>query len=320
MTQPASASADPGGAAWYKRLREQRERRGLNRHQVAEDLHVDEQTIAALEAGRFTSLGAPVFARGHLRKYATVLGLNAEELLAEFELDSEQPPELVPLTPSAPRLRPEVPVKWLGAATVAAMVLGVGWWALTQPQAPMVKQDAVLTTITARITALDQTTREVTLKGPLGNTVTFTVDKRVTRLNEMKVGDDVTADYYVAYAAEFRAPTEQEKANPFVVLEEKAKAPAGTSPAAGALKITRAVVTIEGLDRPTKSMTLSSCDMHTKMRATTSIFAGSRPAFSAPARAAATTLGTSVALSQLMITPSAVAPAISSMFLRSAAM
>ena len=138
MTQPASASADPGGAAWYKRLREQRERRGLNRHQVAEDLHVDEQTIAALEAGRFTSLGAPVFARGHLRKYATVLGLNAEELLAEFELDSAQPPELVPLTPSAPRLRPEVPVKWLGAATVAAMVLGVGWWALTQPQAPMV--------------------------------------------------------------------------------------------------------------------------------------------------------------------------------------
>ena len=138
MTQPASASADPGGAAWYKRLREQRERRGLNRHQVAEDLHVDEQTIAALEAGRFTSLGAPVFARGHLRKYATVLGLNAEELLAEFELDSAQPPELVPLTPSAPRLRPEVPVKWLGAATVAAMVLGVAWWALTQPETALV--------------------------------------------------------------------------------------------------------------------------------------------------------------------------------------
>ena len=129
--------------------------------------------------------------------------------------------------------------------------------AQTPAQAPMVKQDAVLTTITAKITALDQTTHEVTLKGPLDNTVTFTVDKRVTRLSEMKVGDDVTADYYVAYAAEFRAPTEQEKANPLVVLQEKAKAPAGTAPAAGALKITRAVVTIEGLDRPTKSMTVA---------------------------------------------------------------
>jgi cytoskeleton protein RodZ len=140
MIQPASASADTGGAAWYQRLREERERLRLNRHQIAEDLHVDEQTIAALEAGRFASLGAPVFARGHLRKYATVLGLNADDLLTEFERDSAQPPELVPLTPSAPRLRPEVPVKWLGAATVAAMVLGVGWWALTQPEMALVSQ------------------------------------------------------------------------------------------------------------------------------------------------------------------------------------
>ena len=66
----------------------------------------------------------------------------------------------------------------------------------------------------------------------------------------------LAADYYVAYAAEFRAPTEAEKANPLVVLQEKARAPAGTAPAAGALKITRAIVTVEGLDRLTKSMTL----------------------------------------------------------------
>lgn len=153
---------------------------------------------------------------------------------------------------------------WVSAAAIVAAAALATPLAQTQkpptptlPGAFMTKSDAVLTTITAKITALDQTTREVTLKGPQGNTVTFTVDKRVTRLNEMKVGDDVTADYYVAYAAEFRPPTEQEKANPFVVLEEKAKAPAGTTPAAGALKITRAVVTIEGLDRPTKSMTVS---------------------------------------------------------------
>jgi cytoskeleton protein RodZ len=134
---PGGANQNQEGDAWLKRLREERERRGLSRHQVAQDLHVDEQTIEALEAGRFATFGAPVFARGHLRKYATLLGLNADELLAEFERRSTQPPELVPLTPSAPRLRPEVPVKWLGVATVAAMVLGVAWWALTQPQAPV---------------------------------------------------------------------------------------------------------------------------------------------------------------------------------------
>jgi cytoskeleton protein RodZ len=124
--------------AWLERLRGERERRGLNRQQIAEDLHVDEYVIEALERGDFASLGAPVFARGHLRQYATLLGLSADELATEFERESAQAPELVPLTPSAPRVRAEVPVKWLGAATVSAMVLGVAWWALTQQDTPVV--------------------------------------------------------------------------------------------------------------------------------------------------------------------------------------
>ena len=60
-------------------------------------------------------------------------------------------------------------------------------------------------------------TREVTLKGPLGNTVTFTVDQRVKRLNEVKVGDFVRADYYISIAAELRKPTPEEEKNPIVV-------------------------------------------------------------------------------------------------------
>jgi Cu/Ag efflux protein CusF len=135
--------------------------------------------------------------------------------------------------------------------------------ASAQVQAPLSKRDAVQVTITARVEALDLATREVTLKGPLGNVVTFTVDKRVARLNEVKVGDEVTADYYVAYAAEVRPATDQEKANPIMVLEETVKAPAGTEPAGGALRVIRAVVTVEGLDRPTKSLTVMGPKGHT---------------------------------------------------------
>jgi cytoskeleton protein RodZ len=128
----AQPRESPDDAPWVQRLREERERRGLSRGQVAEDLHVDEYMIVALEAGQFASLGAPVFARGHLRKYAALLGLEVDKMLAAFDRESAQPlPELVPLTASAP-LRPELAVKWLGAATVAAMVLGVAWWALTE--------------------------------------------------------------------------------------------------------------------------------------------------------------------------------------------
>jgi Cu/Ag efflux protein CusF len=138
-------------------------------------------------------------------------------------------------------------------------VLGVGLVisAYAQDKKPLSREDAVLVSITASVQAIDLAKREVTLKGPLGNVVTFTVDKRVKRLDEVKVGDNVEADYYVAFAAEVRPPTAEEKANPLTVLEEKAKAPRGTDPAGGGLRVIKAVVTVEGLDRPTKSLTVA---------------------------------------------------------------
>jgi hypothetical protein len=110
--------------------------------------------------------------------------------------------------------------------------------------------------VTAKVTAIDLATREVSLKGPLGNTVTFTVDQRVKRLDEVKVGDLVHADYYISLAAELRKPTPDEESHPIVQLEGAAKAPPGTSPAAGGLRRFRVVTTIEGLDRPTQTVTV----------------------------------------------------------------
>jgi Cu/Ag efflux protein CusF len=122
--------------------------------------------------------------------------------------------------------------------------------------APMGREEAVLVEVTAKVEAIDLKTREVTLKGPLGNEVTFTVDERVKRLNEVKVGDDVHADYYVSVAGELRKPTAEEEKNPITVLSAAAKAPQGTSPAAGGLRQYKVVTTVEGLDRPTKTVTL----------------------------------------------------------------
>jgi hypothetical protein len=144
------------------------------------------------------------------------------------------------------------------AALVACLMTSAVAYAQTAPApTPKTYGKAQLVSVTAKVEAINQTTREVTLKGPLGNVVTFTVDKRVTRLAEIKVGDEVIADYYVSWAAEFRVPTAAEKANPVSVQTEMAKAPAGTEPAAGALRIIKSVVTVEGLDRPTKSLTVS---------------------------------------------------------------
>jgi hypothetical protein len=49
--------------------------------------------------------------------------------------------------------------------------------------------------ITAKVTALDHKTRVVTLTGPEGNSLTFTVGPDVKRLDEIKVGDTISLSY-----------------------------------------------------------------------------------------------------------------------------
>ena len=122
----------------------------------------------------------------------------------------------------------------------------------TKPAAPkpLSAERTLLVTVTAKVEAIDQAKREVTLKGPLGNVVTFVVDERVKRLNEVSVGDEVTADYYVSLAGELRAPTEDEKKTPLTILAGGARAPKGTSPAAGGLRAFKVVATVVGLDLP----------------------------------------------------------------------
>jgi hypothetical protein len=123
------------------------------------------------------------------------------------------------------------------------------------PTIPAIGQD-VLLDVTATIQAVNLETREVTLKGDSDRTFTITVDPRIKRLAEFKPGDKVEAQYYASVAAELRAPTEEEKTTPYLVLEDKAHAPADAHPAGGGLRVVRAVATIEGLDRTDGTVTV----------------------------------------------------------------
>lgn len=127
---------------------------------------------------------------------------------------------------------------------------------MASPAQPLSAEEAVLVSVTARIEALNQQTREVMLRGPQGNTVSFVVDPKVQRLSEFKVGDLVTAEYYLSLAAELREPTAEEKAAPMQALGAVAKAPPGSSPVAGGLRAFKVVVTVEGIDLPTRALTV----------------------------------------------------------------
>ena len=79
-------------------LRAAREARGLSEQQAAEQLNLDVTVVAALERDDFASLGAPVFAKGHLRRYGALLGLADDALLDAYDHARRQPeaPSLIP--------------------------------------------------------------------------------------------------------------------------------------------------------------------------------------------------------------------------------
>ena len=145
---------------------------------------------------------------------------------------------------------------WLCASVLALALPAAAQNKDKRSHGNMSVEDSVQVSVTATVQAIDVEKRELTLKDPLGEVTTLTVDKSVKRLNEVKVGDDVTAKYFISVAAELRDPTDEEKANPIFVAEGMAKAPAGTAPAAGGLRVIRVVATVEGLERPTRRLTL----------------------------------------------------------------
>lgn len=107
-----------------------------------------------------------------------------------------------------------------------------------------------LETIQGTVNTINKETREITLIGSLGELITFTASDAVERFDEIEPNDIVTFESWTYLLAEFRAPTEEEIANPLVMVAEGGKAPKGMAPGAVVGAIMKSVVTIEALNRP----------------------------------------------------------------------
>lgn len=107
------------------RLRREREARGLVEQQAAEALNLDPTVITVLESNDFAALGAPVFVKGHLRRYAGLLGLDEDEIVGAYERSKLQldEPTLVPrarIEMAPVRGRPRWP--WVVGGTAAFLI------------------------------------------------------------------------------------------------------------------------------------------------------------------------------------------------------
>jgi cytoskeleton protein RodZ len=116
------------------RLRAAREKRGLTLLQAAERLHLDARTVQALEAGDFAALGADVYVRGHLRRYAEAVGESPAELQQLYtESARAARPDLTRIPRAEAEKRGSRVLLSALLLVVACAVAGALWWLLTLP-------------------------------------------------------------------------------------------------------------------------------------------------------------------------------------------
>src|SRR5262245_60454996 len=77
-------------------LRGERLRRGLKQEEIAAKIKIAPYMIEAMETGRFDRLPGGAYRRSFLRQYAHVLGVDEEEVVAEFREEYGEPEVALP--------------------------------------------------------------------------------------------------------------------------------------------------------------------------------------------------------------------------------
>jgi cytoskeleton protein RodZ len=120
----AELPTEPGA-----RLRRQRELAGLSEQQVAEQLNLDAAAVTAIERDDYALLGAPVFARGHLKRYAALVGLAEDDVVGAYDRSRAQLAEPTLIPKSREEMRPERgPARWpwiLGSLALFLLAAGI---------------------------------------------------------------------------------------------------------------------------------------------------------------------------------------------------
>jgi cytoskeleton protein RodZ len=110
-------------------LAEARRARGLSVEDVAAQTRIRGTVIRSIEADRFDICGAAVYARGHIRSIARVVGGDPEPLVAEYDQSNGGPPggpaplAVTPFDPKAEEASRRRRPNWAAAAAVSLLVI-----------------------------------------------------------------------------------------------------------------------------------------------------------------------------------------------------
>ena len=151
MTE-AAAGGESASVEFGLVFRTARDDAGMTQKQVADALHVEVAVVSALEEGRFRDLPMRPYARGYVRNYARILGLDADDLAQRFDAadaDRPEPSVAVPRHRVTPKSELALRPLALGyAAIVAVLLVALGavlWtaWRVQDWQFPFLADDSV---------------------------------------------------------------------------------------------------------------------------------------------------------------------------------
>lgn len=140
---------------------------------------------------------------------------------------------------------------WEFSVGVMLMVFLLAGGCATDQKKPTVERSWVQE-ITATVEALDVAKRMVTLRGPKGNVVTFKVDESVKNLPQVKVGDQVVANYYESVAVRMAEPGD----STLTEASGLGSAKLGEMPAGSAARQVSVTASVEAIDKMTPAITL----------------------------------------------------------------
>jgi len=132
--QSGTSAATPTSLGIGEQLRIGRKDRCLSKTWVANQLHLHENMVDALEDERFDCLPAPVFVKGYLRLYAKLLELDEDSLLEPYVLSLGN--QIQPMNPQLARgaKRPTIQPSMAGALLLLIALSLTSVWYLKYPK------------------------------------------------------------------------------------------------------------------------------------------------------------------------------------------
>jgi len=145
--------------------------------------------------------------------------------------------------------------KWMKIQLLLLATVFSAYSALASAQGTVARSANV--SKSATITAINQSTRVVTLKDDKGNVEDVRCGPEITRFNELKVGDVVTFSYHAAVVYQIAKPGETSKAAGADMVRGQ-----GVKPSGALTQQAKTTVTIDSIDAAAPSITVRTADGH----------------------------------------------------------